>query len=148
MTGPGEGKILLEDSKVFLIYARGKLKINADVYIHLKGYSYARVTHLDIEHPILDNIIPAGKGYFLKIYNYDDKLRIILKYPAKVSYDGKSFTIYSIEIIHQTFINLIGSGKYTITWVGGKYGGIYIGFRKKEIRKLEEIAREVYNFED
>jgi len=147
MTGPGEGKILIEDSKVFLIYSGGKLELDADVYIHLKGYSYARVTHLDIEHPILDKIIHAGKGYFLKIYNYDDKIRIILKNPVKVLYNGENFTVFSIEVINQVFRDLIGSGRYTVTWVGGKYGGIYIGFRKREIEKLEYIAREVYGFE-
>jgi len=35
----------------------------------------------------------------------------------------------------------------TRTWVGGKFGGIYIGFRKKEIEKLENLARERFNFQ-
>jgi len=42
MSGPGEGKIKL-----------GK----ADVYIHLKGKSLARITHVDIELDELNKII-------------------------------------------------------------------------------------------
>lgn len=42
MSGEGEGKIKL-----------GK----ADIYIHLKGKSNARITHIDIENPKLNKII-------------------------------------------------------------------------------------------
>jgi len=42
MSGPGEGKIKL-----------GK----ADVYLHLKGKSNARITHIDIELDELNDII-------------------------------------------------------------------------------------------
>jgi len=50
MSGPGEGKIRL-----------GK----ADVYIHLKGKSNARVTHIDIELDELNKIIKPGENTFL-----------------------------------------------------------------------------------
>ena len=36
-------------------------------------------------------------------------------------------------------------GEKTRTWVGGKYGGIYIGFRKAEVRKLENLALRLFN---
>jgi len=42
MSGAGEGKILLKGAKV---------------YIHEKGKSMASVTHIDIEHPIINAII-------------------------------------------------------------------------------------------
>lgn len=59
MSGPGEGKIQLKDAKV---------------YIHVKGKSRARITHIDVEHPLLNKIIKpkeatyaAGKigGFFV-----------------------------------------------------------------------------------
>jgi len=59
MTGPAEGKIELK---------------NAKVYIHVKGKSLARITHIDVEHPNLNQIIKpkeatycAGKqgGFFI-----------------------------------------------------------------------------------
>ena len=50
MSGPGEGKIKI-----------GK----ADVYIHLKGKSGARITHLDVELPELNKIIKPGENTFV-----------------------------------------------------------------------------------
>ena len=49
MSGPGFGKKRL-----------GK----ADVYIHEKGKSLARVTHIDIELPELNKIIKAGEATY------------------------------------------------------------------------------------
>ena len=50
MSGPAEGKIKL-----------GK----ADVYLHLKGKSLARITHIDIELDELNKIIrPKEATYF------------------------------------------------------------------------------------
>lgn len=46
MTGPGEGKYLLKGAKV---------------YLHEKGKSQARITHIDIEHPLLSKIIKPGE---------------------------------------------------------------------------------------
>ncbi len=51
MSGPGEGKIKL-----------GK----ADVYLHVKGKSNARVTHVDIELPALNKIIKPGEGTYVQ----------------------------------------------------------------------------------
>ena len=42
MSGPGEGKYILKGAKV---------------YVHEKGKSGARITHIDIEHPELNKII-------------------------------------------------------------------------------------------
>ena len=50
MTGPGEGKIKL-----------GK----ADVYIHLKGKSNARITHVDIELDELNKIIKDKEASYV-----------------------------------------------------------------------------------
>lgn len=50
MSGPGEGKIYL-----------GK----ADVYLHLKGKSKARVTHVDVELDKLNDIIKDGESSYV-----------------------------------------------------------------------------------
>ena len=50
MSGPGEGKIKL-----------GK----ADVYIHVKGKSNARITHVDIELDELNEIIKDGESTYV-----------------------------------------------------------------------------------
>jgi hypothetical protein len=51
MSGPGEGKIKI-----------GK----ADIYIHLKGKSNARVTHIDIELDELNKIIKPGEASYVQ----------------------------------------------------------------------------------
>lgn len=51
MSGEGEGKIKI-----------GK----ADVYIHLKGKSNARITHIDIELDELNKIIKAGESSYVQ----------------------------------------------------------------------------------
>lgn len=51
MSGSGEGKIKV-----------GK----ADVYIHVKGKSNARVTHLDIELDELNKIIKPGEASYVQ----------------------------------------------------------------------------------
>ena len=51
MSGPSEGKIKL-----------GK----ADVYIHLKGKSNARITHVDIELDELNKIIKPGESSYVQ----------------------------------------------------------------------------------
>ena len=50
MSGPGEGKIKL-----------GK----ADVYIHVKGKSNARITHIDIELDELNKIIKNKESTYV-----------------------------------------------------------------------------------
>ena len=49
MSGPGEGKKLI-----------GK----ADVYIHVKGKSNARITHVDVELDKLNEIIKDGEATY------------------------------------------------------------------------------------
>ncbi len=50
MTGPGEGK--------------KKIKVNC--YIHEKGKSNARITHIDLESQELEKIIKPGEITFIK----------------------------------------------------------------------------------
>jgi hypothetical protein len=119
MTGPAEGKIPIE-ANVFLM---GK-KIDADVYVHLKGFALAKVTHLDIESEELN--IMKGKGDFLTVVGIDNGLEI----PS-----------LKIRIISKR-LKVLKSGERTRTWVGQKIDGIYIGFRKEQIRALEKIVSE------
>lgn len=49
MSGPGEGKIKLE---------------KVDVYIHLKGRSNARITHIDIESEDIAGVIKDGEATY------------------------------------------------------------------------------------
>ena len=142
MTGRAEGKLELKNSKVYLVGEKERVKLKAVVYIHLKGYALARVTHLDIEHEILDNIIPPKRGEFLSIHGIENGIRI--KVEKEITYKKKKVKIKAIEIIHPFLNKVLEEGKKTRTWVGGKLGGIYIGFRKEEVRKLEKLAFEKF----
>jgi len=147
MTGPAEGKILLGKAEVQLLTNHGKIELNgAEVYIHIKGYSLARVTHLDVEHTILDKIIPPKRGKFLKIIGIENGFRIQLNKGIDLKIEDKNIVVYSIKVLHPYLKDVLAKNEEIVTWVGGKFGGIYVGFRKKQIAKLEEIARKNYNF--
>ena len=127
MTGPAEGKLPL-DAHVYLNAEELK---NVRVYIHLKGYSRATVTHLDIEHPALNSLIPPEAKTFTWIVGIEDGILIITEKGDRV------------QIIHPLLNKVLQRGEKTRTLVGGKFGGIFIGFRKREISKLEEIAESI-----
>ncbi len=124
MTGPAEGKLAL-DAKVYL---RSEELADVNVYIHLKGYSRATVTHLDIEHPKLNSIIPPKAKTFARIEGIENGIQIITEKSDEV------------KIIHPLLNRVLQDGEKTRTLVGGKLGGIFIGFRKRELSKLEDIA--------
>lgn len=105
--------------------------MEAGVYIHVKGYSLARVTHLDIEHEKLNGLLPAGGGKFLSITGTSEGITIKLE-------ERWRFLVVECELLKE----ILAPGRRTRTWVGGKEGGIYIGFRKPEVEKLEKIASE------
>nr|AAU83518.1 hypothetical protein GZ30H9_5 [uncultured archaeon GZfos30H9]QNO56278.1 hypothetical protein INNEFFPN_00037 [Methanosarcinales archaeon ANME-1 ERB7] len=130
MTGPGEGKLSLSAQ----VYLNAEELPNASVYIHLKGYSRATVTHLDIEHPELNSIIPPKTKTFTWIEGIENGILIITEKGDKV------------KIFHPLLTKVLQSGERTRTLVGGKFGGIFIGFRKGEISKLEETADHMRNF--
>jgi len=146
MAGRAEGKLELKKSKVFLTTKKERIELkDARVYIHLKGYALARVTHLDIEHDILDNIVPPKRGEFLSIHGIKNGIEVKVK--KKIEFEKRKIEIIGIEILHPYLTKVLKQGEKTRTWVGGKFGGIYIGFRKNEIEKLEKIAREKFEME-
>lgn len=136
MTGAGEGKIKIDSNVSIQTLDKPILLNDAEVYIHIKGYSNARVTHLDIEHEMLNVIVKPKVGEFLPIIGFNGGLRI--KLSKSISYHGK--VLRSIEVKSPILNSILKSGETTRTWIGGKYGGIYIGFRKEHIKKLEELA--------
>ncbi len=137
MTGPAPGKIPL-DIDVKLCSRNRCVNIECDVYLHLKGYSLARVTHLDLENSILNQIVPPRHAIYRPFKVYDNILRINL---------GKKYVLRELGIV-ANYIRLDGkvlseifnSGTHSWVYIGGKYGGIFLGFRKQQIIALEEYA--------
>ena len=140
ITGPSEGKLGL-DATVYLVSNGDRIELeDAFVCIHLKGYSMARVTHLDIEHDILDNLIPPKRGGLHDIDGVRGGIEIKLEGKKEIEYRKGRLKPRSILIMCPTLNEVLELGRRTRTWVGGKFGGIYIGFRKPEIGKLERVA--------
>jgi len=128
MTGPGEGKIEI-GIKLFI---DGR-NIPCTAYIHVRGYSRATVTHLDLEGFTAksnESRVPAV------VVGGINEVTVILMRDIEI--DGISGRKLKIK-----GISLLSKGKKSGAYVGIKEGGIYIGFRKEIIEKLEEIARKL-----
>lgn len=145
MTGPAEGKLDL-NATVYLGFDGNDFMLeNAAVYIHLKGYALARVTHLDVEHEALNHLIPPKRGKFLSIRGIQNGLEILLERSVTVEVEGKILSVKSVRVFSPLLNIVLGLNQKTRTWVGGKFGGIYIGFKKPEVKKLENIAKTYFN---
>ena len=148
MSGPAYRKLKLKNVKVYLQTKNKKFLLkNPTVYIHMKGYALARVTHLDIEHETLEKIILPKKGEFLSLHGIENGIEIVLEKVKEIELKRGKMEVEKIEILHPLLTKVLEKNVKTRTWVGGKFGGIYIGFKKEQIKKLEEIAKEKFNFE-
>ena len=135
------GKIKL-NAQSFLMPKRDNL--HASVYIHLKGYARARVSHLDIEKVGLGKVIHRGRGNFLQVKGVKQGIEVTLRESREIEIDGKKLEVSSVTVLEPLLNEVLEEGKSTRVWVGRKYDGIYIGFRKEEIEKLEKVALEKF----
>jgi len=128
MTGPAKGKIPLDVEVLF-----EDRKIKCDVYIHVKGFSRAYVTHIDIEGFNASgnrNRIPAV------VIGGKNRITLILMEDIKIGkIRGRKLKILGL--------NLLPSGEKSGAYVGIKDGGLFVGFRKELVRFLEDIARDL-----
>ncbi len=118
------GKIKIR-GKVFL---DGKELINANVYIHIKGYSRARVTHIDIQDPELRKIIPPRHSDYPEI----------LWGVSTVNIPVKDHNLTIINCTLGKLIKLNGN-----IYVGGKGKGIFLGLHKEQIKNLENYGSSI-----
>jgi len=138
------GKIRI-DAEVYLASPEDTLRvIEAPVYIHLKGYMRARVTHLDVENRALGKIIPRGRGNMLEVRGVRGGIEIAPKRPAEIERGGSRILVRSLEVLHPILSKMLTIGESTVTWVGRKYDGIYVGFKKAQIDQLENLVQETY----
>ncbi|MEM4488449.1 MAG: hypothetical protein QXK88_06610 [Desulfurococcaceae archaeon] len=126
MTGPSAGKIRI-DAMVFL----ENNQVTCDVYVHLKGYSRAKVTHLDVEG---FNISAKRRLVPSVIVGGPNGITIIPSEPIIV--EGRH--IRKIKIIG---LKILNAGEKSGAYLGIKDGGFFVGLKKELIEKLEEIAK-------
>jgi len=133
------GKLRLDAYTILMPCER---KIDAEVYVHLKGYARARVSHIDVEKIGLGKVIHRGRGNFLEIRGLEKGLEVVLREDRKLILNGEEFTVSSIIVSSPLLNKILARGNSTRAWVGRKYDGIYIGFKKAEMEKLEKMALE------
>ncbi|MCR8488896.1 MAG: hypothetical protein NDP23_05035 [Crenarchaeota archaeon] len=126
MTGPGAGKIRM-DAMVFL----ENDQVACNVYVHLKGYSRAKVTHLDVEG---FNISAKRKLVPSVIVGGPNGIIIIPSEPIIV--EGRH--IRKIKIIG---LKILNAGEKSGAYLGIKDGGFFVGLKRELMEKLEEIAK-------
>jgi len=123
------GKIKLK-AQTFLMPRRDK--VYASVYIHLKGYARARVSHLDIEKVGLGKVIHRRRGNFLQVKGIKQGIEVTMRESREIEIDAKKSKVSSIVVLDPLLNEVLEENKSTRAWVGRKYDGIYIGFRKEE----------------
>ncbi|BBG24339.1 hypothetical protein [Sulfuracidifex tepidarius] len=117
----GVGKIPVEDAKVYL---DGSLLSEAKVYVHIKGYSRARVTHIDVEDPSLKKVIPP---------RHSDYPLVIWGPRVEIPVKGHLLALESETL--SKILKMQGN-----LYVGGKGKGVFLGFHKEQIRELEAFG--------
>jgi hypothetical protein len=127
MTAPVAGKILLEAQ----VYLNDEELEDAQIFIHLKGFARATVTHLDIEHPSLVNLIPPKVRTFIWIMGIENGILI------RTEKDD------TVKVVCPLLNHVLEKGAKTKTCVGGKPTGLFIGFRRRELNKLKELAEQL-----
>jgi hypothetical protein len=115
------GKIMVSAD----IYLDGVRLENAVTFIHIKGYGRARVTHVDIEDKKFNKILPPRHSDYPEVVWNSDTVKIPVK--------GHELVIISKTL--GAIINLDGK-----LYVRGKGKGIFFGFHKEQIQKIEAYA--------
>lgn len=133
------GKIRLDAETILMPSGR---RIDASVYFHLKGYARARVSHLDVENIGLGRIIHRGRGNFLEVKGIRQGLEIFARESRTIKIDGEQTQVSSIVIIYRPLNEILKEDKSTRAWVGRKYDGFYISFKREEMQRLERVALE------
>jgi hypothetical protein len=99
-------------------------EIDAKLFLHVRGYNRARVTHIDVEGEKIKGLIRPRHSVYPEV-KWKDKVRIPI-------YDH-------VLILEIPEIRLEFKGNL---YVGGKGKGIFLGFHREQIKILEEIARQ------
>ncbi len=142
MTGPGPGKIRLRASVVLELNGRSltfRGSSDVDVYLHVKGWSRAPVTHIDIEREGIEELILGGPGR--GVYGIVKPLNFGFRFvPFRARF---VITVMGPEdpILSKVFT---GSLPPYPGYLGAKRGGVYVGFKKSIILLLEKAALELY----
>lgn len=138
MTGPAEGKIKLRGIVKLSDGESISILDGTDIYLHVRGYSLARVTHVDLENPILNELLPPKKSMYLPFIIRDAALEITFKTPRFIK--SFNFKVRKLLVYSPILCSALGEGSSSYVYLGGKYEGIFLGFKKPFIERLEKLA--------
>ena len=136
LTGPGPGKIKIADSASLCGKARC-IEVACEVYLHVKGWSLARVTHIDVECPEMNSILKPGEGVYVRAAFRNCTLRIFLR--RRIYLPSLGIVVNEIRVRSDLFSTLENRSSWA--YLGGKVGGVFVGFRKEIITELEKVAK-------
>ncbi len=131
MTGPGEGKIPLAAEVRF-----GSRRLDCDVYLHVKGYSLARVTHLDVECDELNLALGPGSREYATAFTAGPALHVRFRRLLRAGPLGYA---RELVVVCGALAEALGEMR-DLVYVGGKEGGIFLGFRREYVKRLEALA--------
>lgn len=132
LTGPGPGKIELDCKKVIIRVGDKIIEIKPVLYLHVRGWSLAKVTHLDIEYPGIEKILNL---------KYREIIGAKIGKISNVCTQVKSGTRnILIRIFSNDLLKLIPDKYYNGCVIGSKIDGIFIGIKKELIKIFEEYA--------
>lgn len=140
LTGPGPGKIPLNAVVELILGVETIVVQDAEVYLHVRGWSRAFVTHIDIESPIMNEYVARPRSGFYARMLYRP-LGLIIE--ATRALKPCIIRVREGELLPKVF----NVSEESWCFIGGKYGGIYIGFRKVYIERMESVAREHWGIE-
>lgn len=84
------GKIRV-DADVYFLTRDGKERVeDVGVYVRVKGYERARVTHLDVEIELVKKVVHRGRGNFVDIRGIAGGIVITPKVKREVKLDDIS----------------------------------------------------------
>ncbi len=136
MTGPGPGKIRVRAQVVIVRRGEAKVLEGVQVYLHLKGWSRAPITHIDVEYPGLEELVGGpGRGVYGVVEGVAAGFRF-------TPFQGE--WLIEVRGLGDPILSVFQQGERSYGYAGGKKGGIYIGFKRFILERLEEIAARVY----
>ncbi|AWR96706.1 transferase [Acidianus sulfidivorans JP7] len=115
-----DGKIPLNGE----VYLDGEKVEGAKLFLHVKGYKRARVTHVDIEGDKIRGLIKPRHSVYPFVNWKDNSVEIDL---------GE----HKLKVIIPSLPLEFSSNLY----VGGKGKGLFLGFHRDQIKVLEDVAR-------
>ncbi len=114
-----------------LIHGGRVEELDAEVYLHLRGWSRARVTHVDVEAPGLEDRLLGGAGRGTGAW-----IRCL---PDGVSVEPRGHP-WRLELRGDELLATLRYEGGCRGYIGGKHGGVFIGMESRCLRILEKEA--------